>query len=186
MTALPISGPGARRAARLEVRRGRRRPAIMALGAGALALASCGGVPDHPSAGHRVTSGGGATPSAPSQPQSLPPGAAVIPAGPIVALGPWSGVEPSTISVSSGGGSSVTGITWSVWDDRRATGTGLWVPRHCAPACSGGSPGHVATVTLSDVAHGRYTKLVEHSGGPQGTTTSYTLPDGALSASNGS
>ena len=62
----------------------------------------------------------------------------------------YSGIRPSAIQFSADGGDVVTGIRWSSWGSRTATGRGTVGWDNCVPNCAEGLTVAVpATVTLS-------------------------------------
>lgn len=80
----------------------------------------------------------------------------------------FDGRYPRTIAFSADGGNIVGGISWSAWGATEAVGHGTWTYQNCIPDCAQGSQTpYPATITLSLPAGGRYTRLVEETGGPQ-------------------
>jgi hypothetical protein len=62
----------------------------------------------------------------------------------------FSGIRPSAIQFSVDGGDVVTGIHWSRWGSRTATGHGTVGQDNCTPNCAEGRTDYVpATITLS-------------------------------------
>jgi hypothetical protein len=85
----------------------------------------------------------------------------------------FSGVRPSAIQFSLDGGDVVTGIHWSSWGGRTATGAGTVGRDDCTPNCAEGRTSYVpARITLSQPnAQGQWTMVSETV---QGRTTTFT------------
>jgi hypothetical protein len=102
-------------------------------------------------------------------------GAAASQPGPValVAAG-YDGTRPSAIQFSADGGDVVTGISWSSWGSRTATGHGTVGWDNCVPNCAEGLTEDVpATVTLSAPdARREWTVITETE---HGRTTTFTL-----------
>jgi hypothetical protein len=86
----------------------------------------------------------------------------------------FSGVRPSAIQFSADGGDVVTGIHWSSWGSRTATGRGTVGWDNCTPNCAEGTTSYgPAIVTLSAPdAHGEWTVVTETE---HGRTTTFSL-----------
>lgn len=86
----------------------------------------------------------------------------------------FSGVKPSAIQFSVDGGDVVTGIHWSDWGRRTATGHGTVGRDNCTPNCAEGRTGYVpATITLSAPdAKGEWTVVSETVAG---RTTTFSM-----------
>jgi len=83
----------------------------------------------------------------------------------------YSGRFPKTIGFSADAGNIVTGLSWPTWDAHQAIGHGTWTYDNCVPDCAQGSQTpYPATITLSQVADGKYTQLEEATSGPHGFT----------------
>ena len=91
-------------------------------------------------------------------------GAAASQPGPVALVaGAYNGTQPSAIQFSADGGDVVTGIRWSSWGSRTATGRGTVGWDNCTPNCAEGTTSYgPATVTLSAPdAHGEWTVVTE-------------------------
>jgi hypothetical protein len=86
----------------------------------------------------------------------------------------FSGVRPSAIQFSADGGDVVTGIHWSSWGNRTATGTGTVGRDDCTPNCAEGRTSYVpARITLSQPnARGEWTVVSESV---LGRTTTFSM-----------
>ena len=86
----------------------------------------------------------------------------------------FSGVRPSAIQFSADGGDVVTGIQWSTWGSRTATGHGTVGRDNCTPNCAEGRTSYVpARITLSAPdAKGEWTVVRETV---QGRTTTFSM-----------
>ena len=86
----------------------------------------------------------------------------------------YTGTRPSAIQFSVDGGNVVTGIRWSSWGDRTATGRGTVGRDDCTPNCAEGTTRYVpASITLSAPdAAGDWTVITETT---QGHRTIFTL-----------
>jgi len=86
----------------------------------------------------------------------------------------FSGVRPSAIQFSVDGGDVVTGIHWSSWGSRTATGHGTVGRDNCTPNCAEGRTSYVpASITLSAPdAKGEWTVVSETV---QGRTTTFSM-----------
>ena len=135
-----------------------------------------------------VTSPPSSAPSSTAAPATAPPTTVplpllVIPA--VSGLVGYSGRYPRTVDFSGDAGNIVSRITWIQWGPSQAVGYGTWTYQDCVPDCASGSQTpYPATITLSQSAGGRYTKLVETTAGPHGFTTvdylgSNAWPEGA-------
>jgi hypothetical protein len=82
--------------------------------------------------------------------------------------------RPTSYILTCGdGGVALDQLAWSAWGAAQATATGVQVQNSCTPSCAAGSPiSAKATVTLSGLSGGHYTKLqvVTAKG-----TSSYTI-----------
>ena len=69
--------------------------------------------------------------------------------------------QPASYILTCGdGGVSLNQLTWSGWGGAQATATGVQIQNSCTPSCAAGSPiSGKATVTLSGLSGGHYTKL---------------------------
>lgn len=95
----------------------------------------------------------------------------------------WTGRRPSTIAFSGDSTNIVSGLTWS-WTSTTAVGHGTWTFESCDPNCAAGaSTPYPATVTLSDPVGGEFTKGIEQTSGPHGSTYDFTLPSAFINAS---
>ena len=93
---------------------------------------------------------------------------------PVIAVGSYSGIDPTEIAYSGDATNVVTGITWSSWTAAGASGTGTSDIDSCVPSCAAASPNDVTTtITLSDPVNGRFTQMTETR---NGSTTGYTYP----------
>jgi hypothetical protein len=102
-------------------------------------------------------------------------GTAASQPGPVALVaGAYDGTEPSAIQFSADGGDVVTGIRWSSWGSRTATGRGTVGWDNCTPNCAEGTTSYgPATVTLSAPdAHGEWTVVTETE---HGRTTTFSL-----------
>jgi hypothetical protein len=102
-------------------------------------------------------------------------GTAASQPGPVALVaGAYDGTKPSAIQFSADGGDVVTGIRWSSWGSRTATGRGTVGWDDCAPNCAEGTTSYLpATVTLSAPdAHGEWTVITETE---HGRTTTFSL-----------
>src|SRR6201996_2502031 len=101
-------------------------------------------------------------------------GAAASQPGPVALVaGPYDGTRPSAIQFSADGGDVVTGISWSSWGSRTATGHGTVGWDNCVPNCAEGRTSYVpASITLSAPdAKGEWTVVSETV---QGRTTRFS------------
>jgi hypothetical protein len=95
--------------------------------------------------------------------------------GPVaLVVGNYDGTRPSVIQFSADGGDVVTGIQWSSWGSRSATGHGTVGWDDCTPTCAAGSTRDLpATITLSAPdAQGQWTVITEAE---HGRTTTFSL-----------
>lgn len=69
--------------------------------------------------------------------------------------------QPKSYILTCGdGGVSLNQLVWSGWGGAQATATGVRIQNSCTPSCAAGSPiSSKATVTLSGLSGGHYTKL---------------------------
>jgi len=69
--------------------------------------------------------------------------------------------QPKSYILTCGdGGVVLDQLTWSGWGTAQATATGVRIQNSCIPSCAAGSPiSSKATVTLSGLSGGHYTKL---------------------------
>lgn len=69
--------------------------------------------------------------------------------------------QPKTYILSCGdGGVVLDRLAWSGWGQAKATATGVQIENSCVPSCAAGTPVSTkATVTLSGLTAGHYTKL---------------------------
>jgi hypothetical protein len=69
--------------------------------------------------------------------------------------------QPKSYILTCGdGGVALDQLAWSGWGTAQATATGVRVQNSCTPSCAAGSPiSSKATVTLSGLSGGHYTKL---------------------------
>jgi hypothetical protein len=69
--------------------------------------------------------------------------------------------RPKTYILSCGdGGMTLNRLIWSAWGTAKAAATGVQTQNGCVPNCAAGSPiSDEATVTLSGLTGGHYTKL---------------------------
>jgi hypothetical protein len=96
---------------------------------------------------------------------------------PAVTIGHWTGREPVAIYFSADAGDIATNLTWSHWSADSALATGTWHYLNCRPNCaSGASTPYPVTISLSQPAGGKFTKLVEQTSGPHGFTMTFTAP----------
>jgi hypothetical protein len=88
--------------------------------------------------------------------------------------GAYDGIRPSVIQFSGDGGDVVTGIHWSSWGTRSATGRGTVGWDNCTPNCAEGTTRYLpATITLSAPdAAGQWTVITEAD---NGRTTTFSL-----------
>jgi hypothetical protein len=94
-----------------------------------------------------------------------------------VTIARWTGREPATIYFSADGGNIVTHLRWSSWGASDANADGVWDYLSCQPNCaSGTATPYPVAITLVDPVAGQFTKLIEHTGGPHGFTTTFTAP----------
>lgn len=136
----------------------------------ALVAAGCGG------AGSSVTSdgsvstssastGSASTSSVPtsSVPTSSASTGSASPAGKVTVYGcdQQPVAQPKTYILSCGdGGVVLNQLTWTGWGTAKASATGVRTQNSCVPTCAAGSPiSTEASVTLSGLAAGHYTKL---------------------------
>src|ERR1700753_4072087 len=79
----------------------------------------------------------------------------------------YTGTRPSAIQFSVDGGNVVTGIHWSSWGDRTATGSGTVGRDDCTPNCAEGTTRYVpVSITLSAPdAAAEWTVITETSQG---------------------
>lgn len=102
---------------------------------------------------------------------------------PTASFADWTGREPTTIAFSGDATNIVSDLTWS-WTATGATGHGTWTFESCDPNCAAGSQTpYPATVTLSDPVGGQFTRGVEQTSGPYGSTNDFTLPSRFIDAS---
>lgn len=82
--------------------------------------------------------------------------------------------QPKSYILTCGdGGVSLNRLAWTGWGGAKATATGVQTQNGCVPNCAAGSPiSTEATVTLSGLTAGHYTKL--HIVTAK-TTTDYTI-----------
>ncbi len=102
-------------------------------------------------------------------------GAAASQHGPVnLVVTGYDGTRPSAIQFSVDGGNVVTGIRWSSWGNRTATGSGTVGRDDCTPNCAAGTSRYVpASITLSAPdAAGEWTVITETV---QGHRTIFTL-----------
>jgi hypothetical protein len=95
--------------------------------------------------------------------------------GPVALVaGTYDGTRPSTIQFSADAGDVVTGIQWSSWGSRSATGQGTVGWDDCTPNCAAGTTRYLpATITLSAPdAQGQWTAITETE---HGQTTRFSL-----------
>jgi hypothetical protein len=95
-------------------------------------------------------------------------GTPASPPGPVsLVVGTFDGTRPSAIQFSGDGGDVVTGIQWSSWGSRSATGRGTVGLDNCTPNCAEGTTRYVpATITLSAPdAEGEWTVITEAGNG---------------------
>ncbi len=96
---------------------------------------------------------------------------------PIVTMGSWSGMKPSTIDFSGDGGNIVTGIAWSSWTASSAFGQGTSNIQGCVPNCAQGTETPVSTtIALTDPRDGHFTQITETRKGE--TTLRASYPSG--------
>jgi hypothetical protein len=103
-------------------------------------------------------------------------GAHASQSGPVALVaGTYDGTRPSAIQFSGDGGDVVTGIQWSDWGSRSATGRGTVGLDNCTPNCAEGATRYVpATITLSAPdAGGQWTVITETD---NGRTTTFSKP----------
>jgi hypothetical protein len=109
--------------------------------------------------------------------------AAPAQSGPVALVaGTYDGTRPSVIQFSGDDGDVVTGIRWSSWGRRNATGRGTVGWDNCTPNCAEGTTRYLpATITLSAPdAQGEWTVITEAD---HGRTTTFSLSGpGALGA----
>lgn len=75
-------------------------------------------------------------------------------------------IRPSMISFTADVHGVITGIAWTSWTKSGAVGHGKQVVTDCVPNCAQSTLRYVAaTLTLSKVQHGIFTRLVERYGG---------------------
>lgn len=69
--------------------------------------------------------------------------------------------QPTTYTLACGdGGMLLEQLVWTGWGKAKATATGVQMQNSCVPSCAAGAPVSTkATVTLSALIGGRYTKL---------------------------
>ena len=102
-------------------------------------------------------------------------GAAASQPGPVALVaGVFDGTRPSVIQFSADGGDVVTGIRWSSWGTRTATGRGTAGWDDCTPNCAEGTTRYLpATITLSAPdAKGEWTVMTETE---HGRTVTFSL-----------
>jgi len=81
-------------------------------------------------------------------------------------------IRPSRLSFTTDVRGLVTGITWSSWTATGAVGHGKQVRTDCVPTCATSTRHYAAaTITLSKVSGGVFTRLVERV---DGRTTTYS------------
>ena len=98
----------------------------------------------------------------------------------------WTGVRPSSISLSGDGGNFVTGIRWTEWGPSEAVGYGISEVESCNPNCAQGSRVSVPTeVILSDVVAGKFTTLTEKRDGAVMTVPTSEVPSATGSSTSG-
>jgi len=96
---------------------------------------------------------------------------------PTLTVGRWTGRRPLSIYFSGDGGNITTGLVWSSWNANGAVAQGTWTYLDCVPSCAAGrSTTYPVTITLSDPLRGQFTKLVEQTSGPHGSTQTFTAP----------
>lgn len=96
------------------------------------------------------------------------------PSLPAITVGSYTGLYPGEIVFSGDSGNFVDGITWTSWTATKAVGYGKSDLDSCKPDCADAPADFVvASVTLSDPVHGRFTLLVEKR---NGTTETYHYP----------
>jgi hypothetical protein len=79
---------------------------------------------------------------------------------------------------SGDAGDIVDRLVWSSWGATQAIGHGRWHYLNCVPNCAQGTATpYPATLTVSDPVHGSFTKIVEVTAGPHGSTQTFTAPD---------
>jgi hypothetical protein len=101
--------------------------------------------------------------------------AAPAQSGPVALVaGAFDGTRPSVIQFSGDDGDVVTGIQWSSWGSKSATGRGTVGLDDCTPNCAEGTTRYVAaTITLSAPdAKGEWTVITEAD---NGRTTTFSL-----------
>jgi hypothetical protein len=93
--------------------------------------------------------------------------AAPAPSGtPLLVTPQWSGIKPSSITLSADGGNIPYDLTWSQWNDKRAVAKGLVGIQSCNPNCAQGTTTPVPVrIILSDVHGGHYTHITESIAG---------------------
>jgi hypothetical protein len=83
-------------------------------------------------------------------------------AAPLLVTPDWSGVKPSSITLSADGGNIPYDLTWSQWNDESAVGKGLVAIESCNPNCAQGTSTPVPVrIVLSIVQGGHYTFIAE-------------------------
>ena len=93
---------------------------------------------------------------------------------PVLLVGGYSGIKPSSIAYSGDGTNVVTGIQWASWTATSATGYGTSDIDNCIPNCAQASPNYVTTtVTLSNPVNGHFTTMTETR---NGSTVNYAYP----------
>lgn len=101
---------------------------------------------------------------------------------PTVTFGSYTGIKPTKIFLSGDSSNIITNITWASWSQAGAVGTGTVNVEGCVPDCASGTQTPTpATVSLTDVVNGQFTKLVEAIQGQSPNTES--LPGVGQSAS---
>jgi hypothetical protein len=63
----------------------------------------------------------------------------LLPCRQTATLGTWTGIEPTLMQFSGGGGNIVYNIGWSSWSDHSAVGEGTWGYDDCIPIALKGS-----------------------------------------------
>jgi serine/threonine protein kinase len=128
-------------------------------------------------AGHAASppaSATGTSPPASATGPSTTPTAGTTAQLPVVAIGTYTGIEPSEIAFSGDGGNVVTAIDWVSWTSAGATGNGTSGIDNCIPDCASGTVTQVsAVITLSSPANGRFTVMTETR---DGSTSTWQYP----------
>lgn len=123
------------------------------------------------SSGTAGTDGDTATATPPDQaavgtsfaPATHAPTGTATPGGPALVYGcdQQAVAKPKSYVLLCGdGGVALDKLTWTGWGKPKATATGVQIQNSCVPSCAAGAPITTkATVTLSGLSGGRYTKL---------------------------